>query len=167
MNRIRHHSNSFVLALVLLSVLVTGSRSSNAAAVAVAPSKPILTSAAPLDAKPGMISVAGEAFTPGGDVYIAIYDTWGDALHETRWTTASVAIYGPNGSRDPARGYISGGSLTEAFGGLCGQSVMVRAFDQASGAWSNFLDLTLVTSPTAIYGPNGSMDPARGYHPVC
>src|SRR5687767_12872823 len=102
MNRIRHYSNSFVLVLVLLSVLMIGSRSSQAAAVASAPSSPTLTSAAVLASEPGTISVTGEAFTPGGDVYLAIYDTWGTALHETRWTTASSAVYGPNGSMDPA-----------------------------------------------------------------
>jgi hypothetical protein len=128
---------------------------------------PVLTRAEGEGSSTGRITVTGEGFTPGGEVYIAIYDTWGAVLHETRWATASPAIYGPNGSMDPARGYVSGGSLTQSFGGLCRESVMVRAFDQGSGAWSNWLDLALITTPTAIYGPNGSMDPARGYHPVC
>ena len=164
MSRMLSHSSSFLLVLVLLGVAMSGFRSDSATA---AEAGPVLTSAAVLTSEPGKISVTGEAFTPGGEVYLAIYDTWGYALHETRWTRASPAIYGPNGSMDPARGYVSGGSLTQSFGGLCGESVMVRAFDQASGTWSNWLDLTSFTTPTAIYGPNGSMDPARGYHPVC
>jgi hypothetical protein len=164
MSRTLNHTTSFVLVFVALSLLLVGARASS---VTAAEPGPVLTSAAVLASEPGMISVTGEAFTPGGEVYLALYDTWGTALHETRWITASPEIYGPNGSMDPARGYVSGGSLTQSFGGLCGESVMVRAFDQASGAWSNWLDLALFTTPSAIYGPNGSMDPARGYHPVC
>jgi hypothetical protein len=164
MSRMLSHSSSFLLVLVLLGVAMSGFRSDSATA---AEAGPVLTRAAVLTSEPGRISVTGEAFTPGGEVYLAIYDTWGDALHETRWTTASPAIYGTNGSMDPARGYVIGGSLTQSFGGLCGESVMVRAFDQGSGAWSNWLDLTPITTASAIYGPNGSMDPARGYHSAC
>src|SRR5688572_21925457 len=136
MSRMLSHSSSFLLVLLLLGVAMTGFRSEPATAADVGP---VLTSAAVLTSEPGEISVTGEAFTPGGEVYLAIYDTWGSALHETRWITASPAVYGPNGSMDPARGYVSGGSLTQSFGGLCGNSVMVRAFDQGSGAWSNWL----------------------------
>ena len=164
MNRIRFSSTLLVLALVLVSVLIGGTRSAPTLA---APGRPTLTNATALVSEPGMISVTGEAFTPGGEVYIALYDTWGAALHETRWISASQPIYGPNGSQDPARGFISGGNLSESLSGLCGQSVMARAYDQGTGAWSNWLDLTQVAAASAIYGPNGSADPARGYHPVC
>jgi hypothetical protein len=129
---------------------------------------PVLVRAEAQASAPGMITVTGEGFTPGGEVYLAIYDTWGDTLQETRWTTASQTVYGTYLSFDPARGYLSGGAVTESFGGLCGESVIVRAFDQDSGAWSNWLDLAMLTTPTALYGLASIADPAMmGYHPVC
>ena len=89
----------------------------------------------------GTITVTGEAFTPGGRVYVALYDPWGATLYETRWITASGAVYGPNWSGDPAAGFSRGGVLREAFGGLCGAAPMVRAYDEATATWSNWLDV--------------------------
>jgi hypothetical protein len=93
-------------------------------------------SAATMTAVPGpFVTVAGEGFTHGGLVYIALYDQWGTDLKETRWTTASPETFGANGSLDPAQGYDAGGVVSEGF------------------------DLFRET----VYGPNGSMDPAQGY----
>jgi hypothetical protein len=100
-------------------------------------------------------------------VYVALYDKWGTSLHETRWISASADQYGANGSADPATGFHRGGSLTETFAGLCGASVMVRAFDQQTAAWSNWLDIAPIASTVATFGPNGSADPAMGFRAGC
>ena len=98
---------------------------------------PVLSSAVAAAISPGTVSVAGEGFTAGGLVFIALHDAWGNQLLETRWTSASAAVYGENGSQDPARGFSESGTIRESF------------------------ELFRVT----LYGPNGSQDPARGYSP--
>jgi hypothetical protein len=72
--------------------------------------------------------------------------------------------YGPNGSQDPALGFRRGGTSSDAFGGLCRATAMVRAYDRQTARWSNWLD---VESGPAVYGPNGSQDPALGFRPGC
>jgi hypothetical protein len=37
------------------------------------------------------VTVTGTDFTPGGRVYLAIYDQMGARRYETRWVTASLA----------------------------------------------------------------------------
>jgi len=165
MSRKLLHPLSFLLVLAIAGLSVAG-----ASADAPAPARtsgPVLTSVLASVAQPGSISVSGEGFTPGGDVYVAIYDTWGAELHETRWTTASVAAYGPNGSLDPALGYRAGGRVGEAFAGLCGTAIMVRAFDRQAAVWTNLLDIDAASITSAFFGPNGSIDPAMGYRAGC
>ena len=92
MNRMLHHT-SVVLIVSLFSMLlavVTVDRSR----VSAADAGPTLTDVSVLASSPGTISVTGATFTPGGAVYIALYDPWGAALHETRWITASQTVYG-------------------------------------------------------------------------
>ena len=66
-------------------------------------------------------------FTVTGRVYLAVYDQMGAKLFETRWITAS---------------YEPGGGLREAFGGLCGATAMVRALDEQTAVWSNWLPVS-------------------------
>lgn len=133
------------LLLTLVSLVALGSLTTSAVAAGPADlpgstSGPVLTGAAA--AQPtGTITVTGEAFTPGGQAYVALYDQLGAQLYETRWLTASPTIYGRNGSLDPATGFSRGGTLSETFGQLCGATVMVRAYDQPTKTWSNWLDL--------------------------
>jgi hypothetical protein len=165
MSRKLLHSLSFLVALAVLGILVVG-----ASADAPAPARssgPVLTAVLASAAQPGSISVSGEGFTPGGDVYVAIYDTWGAELHETRWTTASIAAYGPSGSLDPALGYHAGGRVSESFAGLCGNAIMLRAFDRQAAVWTNLLDVDSVAITAAFFGLNGSLDPAMGYRAGC
>ena len=96
---------------------------------------PILNNAVVSTIAPGVIEVSGERFSPGGLVYIALYDGWGTALHETRWVASSPTVYGVNGSQDPAQGFVQGGRIEEAF----------------------------AASRAPVFGPNGSQDPAQGY----
>lgn len=104
-------------------------------------SLPTLTGAAPTSQILGTITVTGEAFTPEGHVYIALYDQIGAELYETRWITVSPIVYGQNGSQDPAAGFRRGGTFSEAFAHLCGATAMVRAYDRPTTTWSNRLDV--------------------------
>jgi hypothetical protein len=164
MKRVFCRSTSFLLVLTFISVLVTGVESSFAA---IAPAGPNVTSVLEPELAPGTIMITGEGFTPGGAVYVALYDPWGIALHETRWTTASQTIYGPRGSTDPALGYRQGGKLNEMFAGLCGATVLVRAFDHQTATWSNWMNVDSTTASSTVYAEVGRHDPALSRLPAC
>ena len=90
---------------------------------------------------PGTVNVTGNGFTAGGWVYVALYDRWGAKLYETRWLNASATVFGPDGSQDPAAGFVRGGAVNESFANLCDAQAMVRAYDQQSSTWSNWSDV--------------------------
>lgn len=48
---------------------------------------------------------------------------------------ASAAVYGANGSQDPANGYVA----ASFSGNLCGIETMARAYDQQTARWSPLL----------------------------
>ena len=91
-----------------------------------------------------LFTVDGAGFTPGGRIYLAVYDQLGTRLYETRSVTASLATTvrhhemgeGPNGGY---RRTTPGGALHEAFDHLCGATAMMRALDQTTATWSNWL----------------------------
>ena len=139
-----------VLLLAFVSLLALASTATRAVAApgpaaptGVPSAIPTLTATSATTQPVGTITVTGEAFTPGGRVYVALYDPWGATLYETRWITASGAVYGPNWSSDPAAGSSRGGVLRETFRGLCGATLMVRAYDQVTATWSHWLDVDL------------------------
>jgi hypothetical protein len=108
---------------------------------------PSLRTASPT-AIQGSLSVTGERFTTGGRVYVAIYDQMGAKLYETRWVTATPAI---------AIGPAGGGALSTTFNGLCGADVLIRAYDQDTALWTNWLESApLCDQPSAGlgYGPH-------------
>jgi hypothetical protein len=93
---------------------------------------------------PALFTVTGTGFTPGGRVYLAIYDQMGARLYETRWVTAGLATttrhHEPgDGMLPPTAVTTPGGNLSEAFGHLCGANAMMRALDQQTATWSNWL----------------------------
>ena len=130
---------------------------------------PSLTYAIASELPSALIRVSGDGFTPGGLVFIALHDQWGETLHETRWVIASSPDYGLYGSMDPAQGFRPGGTVGEVFdlfqetiygpngsmdpalgyvpaesaGASCGMALMVRAFDHQAQAWSNTLDVSV------------------------
>jgi hypothetical protein len=164
MNPNRVHNRFFVVALLALFTLANLFGRVEAAPSPAAPAIALDVSHA---FSPGTIMVDGQGFTPGGRVYIALYDRWGVALHETRWVTATSVLYGSDGSQDPARGFTAGGTVRERFTGLCGTELMARAYDAATQTWSAELDVNATNAGSAVYGPDGSQDPARGYRPAC
>lgn len=181
MNRFRCARRHFALMLVILQLVAFGTPSVHAQGRLA--TSPLLIAAAGAPT-PGAVLVSGQGFTPGGSVYVGLYDQWstsGTDHYETRWTIASATVHGPNGSQDPALGYAEGGTISELFGASetvygpngsqdpatgyvegtslidvgpygavdvvtsprCDNSVMVRAYDASSAAWSNMLDLSV------------------------
>ena len=78
-----------------------------------------------------------------------------------------LAVYGPNGSQDPALGFRPGSSVGEAFGGPCRATVVAWADDPRTPRWSGWLGSDPTAAGLAVYGPNGSQDPAVGFIPGC
>lgn len=139
----------FVLMAMLLSLAVLGSTAPHASAATsavdapdVVPSGPILTSAAATSPELGTIVVAGQDFTPGGRVYVALYDQWAVTRYPAGWVTASAVAYGQDGSRDPAAGFSPGGTILVPVQHLCGANALVRAYDKHLARWSNWLDVS-------------------------
>jgi hypothetical protein len=111
----------------------------------------------------GTIIVTGEDFTAGGSVYVAIYDQMGAQLYETRWAeaTPAVAITGSRAEVPEAHSITSptGGALQLTFAGLCGAQVLIRAYDQQTANWSNWLNVAPLcesapAQPVQGYGPH-------------
>jgi hypothetical protein len=121
-------SAALILLITLLPQLATASS-------VVPTSYPVLLFSRNQAPEPGVFAVHGEGFSPGGSVYLSVTSTNLPELSESFWTVATSAVYGPNGSQDPANGYIAAGEIDE---------------------W------IAVTGET-VYGPNGSQDPANGY----
>lgn len=90
-----------------------------------------------LTSMPNLVFIEGDGFTPGGRVQIVVVDQWGNALHEPVWTmSSSGAPFGDSDTYIGVTGYPISGSIV----------------------------LVLQLEGTATYGPNGSQDPANGYH---
>jgi len=151
-----HRHLSLSLALVLLCL---GSAHLTTAAPTVV-GGPVLNAVVAGSDLPNIVTVAGHGFTPGGRVYVALYDPWGAALFETRWVTASDRYFQPPlnlGTGDDLV-FDTGGTIAEAFvietpvleltGGsqqnaplACTTALMARAYDQDSATWSAMIDL--------------------------
>jgi hypothetical protein len=156
MNHIHPLRRQAFLILTILGLAVLGSPLAQTGATHVLPgTTPLLIAPASVPA-PGTALLTGQHFTPGGEVYIALYDQWGIELHETRWVTASVTVYGANGSQDPASGYLQGGTLRELFGTIGSVFGPNGSQDPATG-------YVEVGTNGSAFGSNGSQDPAIGY----
>ena len=159
------HSRVVVCFLVMFGFLFNGIASSSSAQPASV--LPVLINAVTSAVNPGTIMVRGGNFSPGGLVYIALYDQWGATLHETRWVTASTTVYGPSGSQDPAQGFIAGSGIGEWF-----EQIRLTVYgpngsqDPAQGYIAGDVGSRASTDASeAVYGPNGSQDPAQGFVP--
>jgi hypothetical protein len=132
---------SFVCVSMLLSTLLGGISTNAGHAFAKEQGVPPSLTDISKPYAPDILNVIGQGFTPGGPVYLAIYDQAGRQLYEHRTVFAAVAL-------DPYRAAIlnvegvspvEGGAFNETFTGLCGASAMMRAEDVASGHWSDWL----------------------------
>ncbi|MEJ7901046.1 MAG: hypothetical protein WKF63_04320, partial [Thermomicrobiales bacterium] len=54
---------------------------------------------------------------------------------------ADNVIFGPNGSQDPAQGYFKAGRQPLGNAWACGQDLIVRGYDDRTSAWSNPIDV--------------------------
>jgi hypothetical protein len=165
MSRPTVHRHHLAFVLTILGLVICGSQLAQANSAQTLPlDSPLLTRAA-IQHVPGTMLVTGEHFTPGGAVYVGFYDAWGMQLLEPRWVTASATVYGPDGSQDPALGFIRGGTINEVFGagyvvyGPNGSQDPARGFSRIDAAPE-------AQAASAVYGPDGSQDPALGYVPA-
>jgi hypothetical protein len=139
-----------VLLLALLSLTALAGPTSSTAAptnplgvTTTVTAGPVLTGAACTGGTPGTLLVTGEEFTPGSEVEVLLYRP-GIATPAVIWSLhASLSIYGPNGSTDPALGFQRGGFIGTALGPWCAETAAVRAFDRQAGIWSNPLPVDL------------------------
>ncbi len=104
---------------------------------------PVLTGAACTSEGHGVLMVTGEQFTPGGEVAVGLFMPDKPDPAVIRAIRASQAIFGPNGSTDPARGFQRGGFVGIGLGSWCQEARMVRAYDFQRGTWSNGLNVDL------------------------
>jgi hypothetical protein len=158
-----HRFHALPLSLLLLVLCFGSAPVATAAPVIV--TGPELNTVVLSSGLPGDIMVSGHGFTPGGRVYIALYDQWGMVLHQTRWVTASSRSFQPPQDLAPGESFSfdTGGNIAEPFAmewaalesaGLpghittmdgvdCAAAVMVRAYDRSSATWSAMLDVEL------------------------
>jgi hypothetical protein len=137
----------FLVALALIGLALVGPTAARASggagsipAPTAAPAGPVLTAVA---VAPGAIAVTGTGFTPGGRVYLALYDAWGTPRHETRWIVAGPTAEYQDGSADHAAGFVIGGTFAQGFDHLCGDTALVRAYDQGTFAYTPWIEVDL------------------------
>jgi len=146
----RHASRGLIFSLIVFAMLaasVFGGSAPQASAIQ-ATSKlsqpaPILGHV-PNAAQPDSFSVAGAYFTPGGKVYLAIYDQAGQALYENRWVNATKPLTPYEAGIENNRGSQNavpspGGAIHETFDHLCGVKAMIRALDVVTARWSDWI----------------------------
>lgn len=126
------------LLLVVIGLTTVATAHASAQPIDDRPDDPRIVS---IDGTRGNTAVTGINFTPGGSVYIAIHDQWGDVLLHVLESDVGADVYGPNGSADPALGYIRGGEVTATLDIPCGAHALVRIYDAESALWSNWLDI--------------------------
>lgn len=141
----------FMLALLPLSITPVGAQ-------------PILSNSLSIQAaivpdQSNLLALRGDGFSPHGLVFIAISDPSGSGMNQHLWTVASNAVYGPNGSMDPAQGYVAGGTVSQVISFDASSTFVTNGSDDPY--WG--ADIAIPFPPTATYGPNGSQDPAQGY----
>lgn len=158
--------------VLILSILLTPSLVRHGTVVA-APAGPRLTGYEVVGEHAVALQVIGEYFTPGGRVYVGVFDRSGSWTDEMRrdvqwpvavgrngsfdpaaepigtgafdsiagqWVSSSATFYGQNGGLDPATNYVAGGAVKAEFAFPCDGTAVVRAFDQSTSVWSNWLD---------------------------
>ena len=63
----------------------------------------------------------------------------------------SETVDGPNGSQDPATGFVRGDPGGEIARSLCGTTVVARAGDAQTATWSYLLDANAGCRPPGMY----------------
>jgi hypothetical protein len=138
------HASTFSLLIrsIVFFVILTFASFAPAspAAAQVSAPLPVLTSVTSAVNPPALV-IRGEGFTPGGNVFLAIYDPSGEPSHVTRWTTASEPTFDMLGHDDPSLGYRPGGVVVEAFEHPCSPHINIGAYDEAKRTWTTIVDV--------------------------
>ena len=149
----RFHPRSLMSLLPLVLCLLLGGAIVRASASAFpAPDRdertpfasPVLTSAPTTFRPPHTHIVTGVDFTPGGRVEVELYDASETNLLETRSATATSSVYVRDWRDDPADGSVGftrAGVISETIALSCGSPAKVRAYDQQTARWSDWLEL--------------------------
>jgi hypothetical protein len=145
--------------IVGIAAIALGNGNAGAADVRPAVAVPSLADASATTQAPRLFTVTGNGFTAGGRVYLAIYDQMGARLYETRWITGSPATtvmhHEMGDGRDGGSPLTTlGGTLAETFEHLCGATGMMRALDQTTSIWSNWLTVEPACPLDGRQGPH-------------
>lgn len=135
--------------------------------------QPLLLATAAESNAPGVASVSGLGFTGGGQVYVAVYDQMGTKIFPNRWVTAAK-FYSLDGEASSASVPVVAkqptGAIHLSFDGLCASRVMIRAYDQTTESWSNWVNVTVQCGngdyPTASTAPDAHPYPIDPGHPT-
>jgi hypothetical protein len=135
--------------LFVASLMLSGFTTGMAADSVVSSPGPILTSAGVVHATPGMLTVVGNHFTPGGPIYLVLFDHAGAKLDSSVWTRGVVTRFDENGN------YAYDGVLHETLGAVCGAAAMVQAYDEQAATWSNLLFIDKDSGKCGMSPPDG------------
>lgn len=127
----------WLVIFALVSLLFSGSTATTTAGMQTDVPAPLQIRLSVDPGAPGSLILNGSGFTAEGNIFVGVYDVWGVQVYETRWITGSASSYAElHGQR-----FSPGGAFTETFEGLCGNGMMVRAYDQQTAAWSDFVSI--------------------------
>jgi hypothetical protein len=156
--------NRVIICLLFLMSILPSSLAPSAAAQSTA-TAPVLARAAAIAPPTMAITVVGHGFSPGGLVYVAIYDRWGVDQYNHVWVTATSTAYMPTSSIDPGlSSHVVAGSVRIVIDLFPEIAYGPNGFQDPAQGYTGGADA--VQAPGAIYGPHGSQDPAQGYVPA-
>jgi hypothetical protein len=146
-----------LLMLVTFAFQLTGTSSALAQPLVQPVLNPAFIAVSPF----GLVDVSGSGFTPDGIVRLSLVTADGDELDVSSTVKSSATVFGRNGSVDPAQGYVSGGTISFQFWQRALEPQRVNGSMDPAQPWVQSVEI--VWPEAAIYGPNGSRDPAQGY----
>ena len=133
-----------LIGLVVLATTATSAAANPGGTTDVPFPPPTMTDAWTNTERTDAIVLVGHDFTPGGRVEVALYDQSGTQRLETRWTTATVGGFvrdWRDGPAAPRVGISPAGVISAPFAVACGTTAKVRALDQQTARWSDWLDV--------------------------
>jgi hypothetical protein len=121
------------------SVEVSRAASASRSAVPAPTPAPTLSDVSATTQTPHLFTVTGSGFTPGGRVYLTLYDQMSAQLYRTRSITASALVPVVAGPTGHEAALVRSGTFREAFANLCGETAMIRGYDLSTATWSTWL----------------------------
>ncbi len=145
MNRSRTRASLLVVIFMLGFVALSAAMDAGAASTPASPGPTLELDPSQTHA-PGTVMIKGDGFSPGAAISIGIYIALNDQSGDLRYEAASTFTgpnYGAEGSVDPGSSgpFVRGGGFDEPVSNVCGSTMLLHAYDQQTGAWSNWLTL--------------------------